>query len=87
MMPATKIAGTTLPVVGAVEQEQQERRTHADHAVGELARSASVHGCPAGSTASANNGESRMIQTGSIEPIQLDGAVQPKTDQSTRSSA
>jgi len=27
-----------------------------------------------------------MIQTGSIEPIQFDGAVQPKTDQFIRSS-
>ena len=35
---------------------------------------------------SANTGESRMIQTGSIEPIQLDGAVQPKIDQFIRSS-
>ncbi len=34
----------------------------------------------------ANNGESRMIHTGSMEPIQLDGAVQPKIDQFIRSS-
>ena len=51
-------------------QEQQERQSHPDHAVGELAR------C----------GGRTMIQTGSIEPIQLDGAVQPKMDQFIRSS-
>jgi len=34
----------------------------------------------------AKSGESRMIQTGSMEPIQLDGAVQPKMDQFIRSS-
>jgi len=33
----------------------------------------------------ANTGDSRMIQTGSIDPIQLDGAVQPKIDQFIRS--
>ncbi|PFW98153.1 hypothetical protein CJ469_06450 [Nocardia farcinica] len=35
---------------------------------------------------SANSGESAMIQTGSTEPIQLDGAVQPKMFQFIRSS-
>ncbi len=34
----------------------------------------------------AKSGESTMIQTGSTEPIQFDGAVQPKIDQFTRSS-
>ena len=34
----------------------------------------------------ANSGDSRMIHTGSIEPIQLDGAVHPKIDQFIRSS-
>lgn len=34
----------------------------------------------------AKSGDSAMIQTGSMEPIQFDGAVQPKIDQSIRSS-
>ena len=34
----------------------------------------------------ANSGDSAMIHTGSMEPIQLDGAVQPKIDQFIRSS-
>ena len=34
----------------------------------------------------ANSGESRMIHTGSMEPIQFDGAVHPKIDQFIRSS-
>ena len=34
----------------------------------------------------AKTGDSRMIHTGSIEPIQLDGAVHPKIDQFILSS-
>jgi hypothetical protein len=34
----------------------------------------------------AKSGDSAMIQTGSMEPIQFDGAVQPKIDQFIRSS-
>src|ERR1700754_3967094 len=85
MMPTTRSAGTVLPVLPAIGTNS---RNAAPMPMTPYANLRGVVGARSPSLVhiTAKSGESRMIHTGSIEPIQLDGAVHPKIDQFIRSS-
>ena len=85
MIATTSSAGTALPVVPDIGRNSRNAAPITDHAVGEL-RGVVGARLPRRVHMIANSGESTMTQTGSIEPTQFDGAVQPKIDQFIRSS-
>src|SRR5262245_14274385 len=79
MMPTTSSAGTALPEVPDIGRNN---RNAAPIPMTPYANLRGVVGArvPNFVHMMAKSGESTMIQTGSIEPIQLDGAVQPNID-------